>query len=76
MAVVTTRTELIEGKQTGIRTTLIWLLDNGLTTLESNITTALNTASAVAGQALEPGSDRTVPRIDVRALNDRVDEVA
>ena len=76
MAIVTTRTELLEQRAaTGVKTTLLWLLNNGLTSLESNITTAVNTASIDSGHALAADGDRTIARRDVRALNLRADEI-
>ena len=77
MAIVTTRTELLEQrKPTGIRTTLIWTVNNGVETKESNITTPLNNAALVSGRALATLADRDLVRRDIRALNDRFDEVA
>ena len=75
MPVITTRTDLTESrKTTGIKTGLIWLLDNGVGIKESNVT-GNTAATAVSGRALD-GADRTVARLDVRAINSRVNEVA
>ena len=75
MSVVSVRTELLEQVTTGIKTTTLWVLDNGLGLDISNQEVALNTASAVLGSAIN-GADRTVPRIGVMAINARADEIA
>jgi len=76
MAAIGVRTELKEqSKATGIKTTTLWTLDNGIGLEISNQEVALNTASAVLGSALN-GADRTVPRLGVYAINARANEIA
>lgn len=75
MAICGSRCESIvtaEAKAGGVRTGLIWWMNNGTVSLESNENVGLgNNSSQVLGDALDAAGTVTNPRTPAKALNDR-----